>query len=231
MPTDNDTRCRVLSPDEMPVHVQVTVELQVNTDDDNPVPAQNVIEGAEQAVQNMLDMGEANGFSHDHADRLSIGVVSVDAEIEDDQDRKQIAEDEATAEAGRRVRAEVVHEWLQRPVGWHPMHSDYMMDIHRCIQENGSSGECLYLHGFWGEDSAEIDFPCNQFPLTEQGLRDAMTVARANYRGCLAYDDIVPLGAGDIVIGIYPDAVPTNNGIFFMVNCDDAGNSPSITRA
>lgn len=72
--------CRVYEPSDMPIHVKVVVELQVDTDN-KLAPAWKIQEGTEQAVKNMLEMGQTNGFPHEHADLLSIGLVSVDAEI------------------------------------------------------------------------------------------------------------------------------------------------------
>lgn len=72
--------CRVHEPGDMPIHVKVVVELQVDTDK-KLAPEWKIREGAEQAVQNMLEMGQANGFTHDHDDLLSIGLVSVEAEL------------------------------------------------------------------------------------------------------------------------------------------------------
>ena len=72
-----DDFCRVLEKQHLPATISVIVELQV--DSDSPTPTWMIRAACEQAMLNIIEMGEKNGFSHDHADNLSIGLVSVEA--------------------------------------------------------------------------------------------------------------------------------------------------------
>lgn len=60
--------------------IEVTVKVTVQVDpDDGEISEHDARIAAEQAIQNALELVGGNGFSHDFADRVSIGLVGVDA--------------------------------------------------------------------------------------------------------------------------------------------------------
>lgn len=73
--------CRVLAVGELPIHIKVVVELQVSAEE--AVPEWKIREGAEQAVRSAVEAYEQNGFVHQHADILSIGLVDVETAAND----------------------------------------------------------------------------------------------------------------------------------------------------
>ena len=59
--------------------IQVTVTLQADLD--NPYIETEIRKAAVQAIENAVQRGEDNGFSHDLADGVSFGLVAVESLI------------------------------------------------------------------------------------------------------------------------------------------------------
>lgn len=70
--------CRVLEPDDLPVTIQVIVELSVNANKDGTLAEWEVRHAAEQAVEHAVKVGEEQGH-HDFTDKLSLTPILVDA--------------------------------------------------------------------------------------------------------------------------------------------------------
>jgi hypothetical protein len=86
------------------------------------------------------------------------------------------------------VATETTQTWSNIPAGWHPAHEQIIAKLKEYAESNGLRDDVFWIGG-WYPDGTETRHMGDSFPLTPKGLRQALTLLRADLKGGQAWED------------------------------------------